>query len=195
MLRVDLAELLRQTGKNIVVDLNDAPSSDEDVTYLAPAVGRVTISNAGELVLVRGRFATKVQFECGRCLGEVREPINAEIEEQYSLTDVENPMYRDTQTAIVSDDENEVPPGLMDGTVMDLNVLLRQSVILNAPISPVCKEECLGLCPACGKNRNDSSSGCRCGRTARNTPLAALKQMFDARDEGDPAASNGASHA
>ncbi len=191
MLRVDLAELLRQTGKSIVVNIDDKPRPDEDVTYLAPAVGRVTITNAGALVIVRGRFSTIVQMECGRCLGEVREPISAEIEEQYSLTDVENPMYRDAHIAIVPDEENEVPLGLMDGTVMDLNVLLRQAVILNAPLSPVCKEDCRGLCPVCGKNLNDASDGCRCGQTARNTPLSALKQMYDARSEGDSASDSG----
>ena len=195
MLRVDLAELLRHTGKHIVVDINDIPRSDDDVTYLEPAAGRVTITNAGALVLVRGRFNTVVQMECGRCLGDVREPISAEVEEQYSLTDVENPMYRDAQIAIVPDEENEVPPALMDGTVMDLNVLIRQAVILNAPISPVCKEDCLGLCPVCGENRNDASSGCKCRQTARNTPFSALKQIYEARTEIDSSSSNGAASA
>ena len=186
MLRIDLAELVRQPGKHIDEDIHEFPPSDDDVVYLEPVVGKITVTNGGELLLVRGHIAAVVRFECGRCLGEVRQSIDADLEEQFTLVDVEAAGYHNPLAVIVPDEENEVPPGLMDGTVIDLNVLIRQAVILNSPLSPLCKEECLGLCPTCGKNRNDPSSGCACAPVVRHTPLAALRALLpgDGGDEG-----------
>ncbi len=183
MLRIDLAELVRVTGKNIVVDINETPKSDDDVTYLAPAVGTVTITNTGSLVLVRGRIKTVIEMECGRCLLDVRQPIHAEIEEQYSLTEVESAHHNDAEAAIVADEENEVPPGLMDGTVMDLNVIIRQAVILASPLGPVCRDDCRGLCATCGRNLNDTTATCDCVQPQRYTPLATLKTLLQDEDE------------
>jgi uncharacterized protein len=118
-------------------------------------------------------------LECGRCLSEVREPIDAEVEEQYSLGAVENGRYNDSQIYIVEDEENEVPPGLMNGSGMDLEVIIRQAAILNSPLSALCRADCKGLCPVCGKNRNDPASGCQCEDRPRNRPLAALKGLFE----------------
>jgi len=178
MLKIDLAELMRQPGKQIVVDIDEAPPSDDDVTYVTPSRGRITIANTGDLVLVRGAVKVKVLLECGRCLGAVREPVVAEIEEQYSLSNVENARYNDTQISIVADEENEVPPGLMNGSVMDLGVVIRQAVILNTPLGPLCSPDCRGFCPKCGKNRNDPSAGCQCEVEPHNRPLAVLKELY-----------------
>ncbi len=178
MLRIDLAELLRHTGKHIDVDVDELPASDEDITYLKPARGRIGITNTGSLVLVRGRVKTVLKMECGRCLGEVHEDIEAEIEEQYTLSDMESSKFHDTQASLVADEENELPEGLMDGTIMDLNVVIRQAAILAMPIGPVCKQECRGLCLTCGKNRNEEPDACVCEQKTRNTPLAGLRELF-----------------
>ena len=183
MLKIDLAELIRQTGKHTIVDVDDLPVSDDDVTYLSPAKGKITISNTGDLILVRGWIRVVIAMECGRCLREVRQPIEAEIEEQYTLGGVETAGHHDVQVSIVPDEENEVPPGLMSGSVMDLNVIIRQAVILNSPLGPLCEQDCVGLCPTCGKNRNDPASGCRCREEKHNTPLAALRQLLASTEE------------
>jgi uncharacterized protein len=182
MLKIDLAELIRQTGKQIAVTVDDRPASDEDITYLSAVKGRIVIANTGDLVLVRGHVKTGIAMECGRCLGEVRQLIEADIEEQYTLAGVAGANQHDAQISIVADEENEVPPGLMAGTVMDLGVVIRQAVILCSPLSPLCKPDCLGMCPTCGKNRNDPASLCRCHETRRNTPLAALKELYASQE-------------
>lgn len=47
--------------------------------------------------------------------------------------------------------------------VIDLNPSIREEVILDYPIKPLCKENCKGLCVKCGKNKNEG--GCNCGST------------------------------
>jgi uncharacterized protein len=188
MLKVDLAELIREPGRHIEHRFDDLPQSDDDIEYMSSAVGRVTISNSGNLVVVRGRFVTSIRMECGRCLCEVTEPITADIDEQYTLTDVSLAGSHDTGLEIVGDEENELPIGLMDGNVMDLGILIRQSTMLAMPLSTLCKADCKGMCATCGKNRNLEANGCQCGHHARNTPLSVLKQLYNL--DGSEAESN-----
>lgn len=176
MLRIDLGDLLRTPGMEIAINIDETPPSDEDLSYAAPVRGLLTLTNAGELVLVRGSLKTTLLMECGRCLAEARVAIDAPVEEQYTLQDTET-AFHDVTPTIISDEENEVPPGLLTGTVMDLNVIIQQAVILNRPLRPLCKDDCLGLCPICGTNRNETP--CTCGNTARNTPFAQLKKLYE----------------
>jgi uncharacterized protein len=47
--------------------------------------------------------------------------------------------------------------------VIDLDPEIREEIIINYPVKPLCKADCLGLCPRCGKNLNEG--GCNCGST------------------------------
>lgn len=176
MLRLDLSEIMRTVGMHQAYEIDEAPYADEDIEFVSPIQGAATVTNSGRLILVRGGFTTTVELECARCLTEVRQPIKAEIEEQYSLAEVESATYHDVVPTIVQDDENEVPPGLFDGTVMDLAVLIRQAAILATPLSVLCREDCQGLCPACGKNRNQGA--CKCSSEQTNRPFASLRELF-----------------
>ena len=48
-------------------------------------------------------------------------------------------------------------------TLVDLSDAIREEVILDYPIKPLCQPDCLGLCAKCGKNKNEG--GCNCGST------------------------------
>ena len=185
MWRIDLSEIIRTVGKHQVYDIDERPFTDEDVEYVAPIRGRVTVTNSGRVLLVRGHIDTVVSLECARCLGEVREPVHAVLDEQYSLSEVENAVYHDVAPQIVQDQENEVPPGLFDGNVMNLNVLVRQAVLLASPLQPLCREECAGLCPTCGKNLNQGACACPPAGTGR--PLAALADLMKTERNGHTA--------
>lgn len=50
-----------------------------------------------------------------------------------------------------------------DSTVIDLNPDIREEVMLDYPMKPLCKQSCKGLCQKCGKNKNEG--GCPCGST------------------------------
>lgn len=183
MLRIDLAEIIRTVGKQQVYQIDEPPYTDEDVEYVAPIRGRITVTNSGRLLLVRGFIDTVVSLECARCLADIRQPVHATLEEQYSLSEVENATYHDVSPAVVADEENEIPPGLFNGNVLNLGVLIRQAVILNSPLSPLCRESCAGLCPTCGKNLNEGA--CACPKTS-GRPLASLADLL----KQDPASRN-----
>ena len=54
--------------------------------------------------------------------------------------------------------EEETYPLL--GDQLDLQPLARDAVLLNLPQVPLCREDCAGLCPVCGADRNDEPCGC-----------------------------------
>ena len=70
--------------------------------------------------------------ECGRCLIEVREPVQVEIRELFAYSEDQAFEYW------VQDDH------------VDLEPVIRDAVVLALPFQPVCQDDCLGLCPQCG---------------------------------------------
>ena len=111
-------------------------------------------------LLLQGKFSARTELECVRCLEAFSQPL------AWSFTD----LYAFTQRSI-SESNLLVPE---DGQI-DLAPLLREYALLEVPISPVCKEDCKGLCPVCGENLNRAD----CGHSPESTsPFAALKDLL-----------------
>ena len=46
-------------------------------------------------------------------------------------------------------------------TIIDFTDNLREEIMLSYPLQPLCRADCLGLCPVCGKNLNEGKCNCR----------------------------------
>jgi len=79
--------------------------------------------------------------ECRRCLRQVTGDVVNHVRELYEKD---------------SDGEDTYP---LVGDQLDLAPLARDAVLLELPQAPLCMEDCLGLCPECGANRNESDCG------------------------------------
>ena len=66
---------------------------------------------------------------------------------------------------------------------IDLNELLREQFYLALPMKPLCKDECLGICPQCGTNRNIAP--CDCNPHWEDPRLAGLKNLLEKRKHED----------
>lgn len=141
MLRFDLAEIIRTPGMVQVYDIHEPPFTDDDVEYVSPITGRVTVTNTGAVLLIRGPMRTTVSLDCSRCLEPLRVPIEAELEEVFDLKPVENPAHRDHEVQVIDDEVGNV----FDGKILQLAVLIRQAVLLAAPLQPLCREDCPGI--------------------------------------------------
>jgi uncharacterized protein len=103
------------------------------------------------------------------------------IEEQYSLSEAEQAGAAfDHTVQVVQDEENEVPQGLFEGRVLNFAILIRQAAILDIPLSPLCQEECRGLCPVCGINRNETK--CECDIRSTTKPLSKLADLIKQKE-------------
>lgn len=113
-----------------------APSTPIDID--------LTISAVSEGVLASADVRATAHGECTRCL----DPISLEIEQSFTeLFYYQAPRNtRQNQPEELGEDDNLT----MEGDEIDLELPVRDALILNLPINPLCKEECLGLCPDCG---------------------------------------------
>ena len=72
-------------------------------------------------------------------------------------------------------DESEAEMGFYEGDGVELNDVLREYVLLALPMQRVCSEDCKGICPVCGQNRNQKE--CACQAEAVDDRWAALKKF------------------
>lgn len=104
-----------------------------------------------EGILVRGTVAFSVERPCARCLTpQVRSHV-VDVAELF-----QDPRKRE--------DDDEEDPGyeiVDDLTAIDLSTMIRDAVLMDLPLRVVCDEDCQGLCPVCGANRNDGDCGHR----------------------------------
>ncbi len=104
-----------------------------------------------EGVLITGTARATMSGECGRCLEPVASPIEVEFQELYSYRD-QGPSRGASQP--VADDDKDELPVLVDDLV-DLEPLLRDAVVLELPMTPLCSDDCAGLCVDCGERLAD----------------------------------------
>lgn len=101
-----------------------------------------------EGILVSGSVRGRAVGECVRCLDEVVEDVDAELQELY--------VYPERAQAAVSEgvDEEDVP--VLDGGHVDVEPAVRDAVVPALPFRPVCSPDCQGLCPECGERLVDA---------------------------------------
>ena len=144
--RLDISEVIRTIGMQYRHKFALPPSAfvTGDATDLNAArtvAGEVILTNAGEALLLRGVAAASLWLECSRCLNRFEEPVETELEEEFSLISQFNAFRQEEIKAV---DENTTA-SVIDGMVLDLAELLRQSLLLAAPWQPICREDCPGL--------------------------------------------------
>jgi uncharacterized protein len=107
------------------------------------------------IVHVRGRAAIELRAQCSRCLEEVELAIDTPVEVALFPELAEPPAASDGELRA----EDMGVATYADDTI-DLGAVIHDEVFLELPMSPVCTESCLGLCPSCGQNRNEQPCAC-----------------------------------
>ena len=123
----------------------------------------------GDHYLVDGRTSASGQVGCGRCL----EPAKWQMESTFDLeVALAEKAPLDAELVL---DEADLDVVFLEEPVLDLEDLAIEQVLLEMPIRVLCSEECAGLCPRCGANRNKEED-CRC-ETEVDPRWAALKDL------------------
>jgi uncharacterized protein len=91
-----------------------------------------------EGVLISGTTRVPLVGECARCLDPITSEFEVEFQELY--------VYSDTR----SGGEAEEDERRLEGDFIDLEPVLRDAVVLALPLSPLCRDDCPGLCAECG---------------------------------------------
>ena len=131
--------------------------------------GRITRS--GQEVRLQGTITARAEVDCDRCLKSVSMPIETEFDVNYVPATT---YYGDERAELKEDD---LSLSVFDGEVIDLDELVREQVLLAMPPRILCGEECKGLCPVCGADRNGEECACEAKEIdPRWAALGSLKQ-------------------
>jgi len=153
-------------------DVELAPGSIEFLDPKLRQAGPLKAEGKVELVLgeirAKGHVAVNMEVDCDRCLEPAWCPIDSDFELYYRPVE---DGFGDEKAI----DPGEAEMGFYEGDGIELNDVLREYVLLALPMQRLCKEDCKGICPECGQNRNQIQCGCRAERI--DDRWAALKRI------------------
>jgi uncharacterized protein len=148
---------------------------------------RVTgrLSSAGpDRFYFRGRIEGTAQGECRRCLTDVTTPVVLESHLVFTSSEGED-----------ADEESDAYVFDAGERELDIRAAVREEWLLHVPSFPLCREDCAGLCPRCGGDRNLSADagGCRCAPERGDGRWDALRAISTTNTMHDAAPGSGSS--
>ncbi len=170
-MRYNLAQLLTEpTGSIRDYDVDDLFSGPENGADRAQGWVRVIRTHRG--MLVRAELETQVKLTCSRCIGQF-ELRSVLIMEEESFPTIDPATGRKTEPP----EEAEGVIHLDAQHVLDMTEVVRQYVLTEAPIKPLCRDDCPGLCPGCGSNLNKEK--CKCNTVPVDFPVGISSGTVD----------------
>jgi uncharacterized protein len=125
----------------------------EPLQQISPVLLEGTISRIEGGFALEAHCAFQGQLECSRCLASY--PF--ETNEPFSLL-----LYK--RAAPIPDvrelGKDELDVSYYDGAELDIGPIAEERIQMAIPMKPLCREDCLGLCPRCGQDRNLEPCGC-----------------------------------
>ncbi len=154
--------------EGLVVDLEEK-LNPSDVLLQCAAKSRISLNKVGTEIMITGRLNADMDLQCSRCLKEFRQSLDLPV----------NVVYHPIEEAgeerhALKDDEMDM--GFYKDGELDLSELLKEQVLLNEQMKPLCSEHCKGICPKCGTDLNTGQ--CDCIIKEVDPRLEALKNFF-----------------
>lgn len=185
-------QLNEPIGLGLLGDVLGGAASGEDTGFkpTRPSTLKASLRKVSGGVLLEGQFTAHLASECKRCLGGVE--LNLPVSFTLNLV----PESLATGEDFLDDDENEgsmekkervqgesggsfkledADEELFDGKTINLDPIVREQLLLALPMNALCREDCQGLCPQCGINRNEAK--CSCELKPVDPRLAPLKNI------------------
>lgn len=116
-----------------------APGSEVDLS--------VRLEGVVEGVLVSGTVTVRTTADCSRCLDVVHRLLQVDLQQLFE--------YPDVAAALPSEATDEEPLPTLQGDLIDLEPTVRDAVVLDLPLVPLCSDDCPGLCETCGARLAD----------------------------------------
>jgi uncharacterized protein len=120
-------------------------------------------------IRIQGSLSTTLESFCARCL----EPLTQDVNSSFDL--LYRPVGADAGRDEISVTDAEAEISYYEGEGILLDDVVREQILLAVPLKLTCREDCKGLCPHCGKNRNTET--CSCAVTLEEPRWAALKEI------------------
>jgi uncharacterized protein len=149
-----VAQLMREpVGSRREYDVDETCGNDQN-TAPFHVRGHVNLLRTDAGLLATADLESAVLMACSRCLGPAQVPVQLHIDEEFYpsvdvVTGVRLPHPNDPMALLI--DEHHI---------LNLCEPARQQLVVAEPMQPLCREDCAGLCPGCGRDRNEGPCGC-----------------------------------
>lgn len=165
---IEMGYLFHRNGATLPVELveriEDVTEYPAVVEFAEPVKIEGTLRNQDDVFVLEAKGAAVVTMQCDRCLSPVRKELCFEIKERFAHTGRE-------------DEETET----FAGDQIDLADYVKRGIIGELPMKLLCREDCKGLCPVCGKDLNEGD--CACDTTERDPRFESLRALFNDDEE------------
>jgi uncharacterized protein len=141
----------------------------EDIVIASPVITRLSLNKVGREIIIAGSLKVDIELQCSRCLKDFRQSLDIPV----------NVVYHPVEDAArerhaLKDDEMDM--GFYRGDELDLQELLKEQILLDTQMKPLCTEQCKGICPKCGKDLNFGQ--CNCSQKETDPRLEVLKKFL-----------------
>lgn len=169
---LNLSDVLTSEGmeiaREIPLEMTCYENGAESFPIVSKSPVRLTVANAGtDKAKLEGSVDLTLLAACGRCLEEVPVPLALCFERTILSPGAE------------ADEADDL--GFMDGFYLDVETFVHNEILINWPTKILCKEDCRGICPVCGRNRNEGP--CGCDTFVPDPRMAVIQDIFNKSKE------------
>ncbi len=147
-----------------------------------PAKVDLNIYESNNIFVIRGKIFVTLNLECSRCLKIFQRDEEIPI---FLVFKTEEYAPKGKKEKEVEIDEDNINTIFIDDTIVDIKKFLKNEILLQIPIKPLCRDDCEGLCPICGQNLNEGTCDCHKEKTdERMKKLQQIKEEMFGKEGG-----------
>lgn len=170
---VAVAGILHDLGADVVLDgdveIPDFQAGDTLFRAAGPGHLSATVVNGGDAVVLHGSIHVDLTTECVRCLEPFPLPLDVPLEGLYTTPDKAEELPEDQEWYLLGHETIDIAPAI------------ESAIRLELPFAPLHSEDCAGICPVCGCNRNLDACSCA-DEQDEPGPFDALKGLLTDED-------------
>lgn len=171
-MEINVSQMRKNPGESIKIQFEEVLESlnigKDSYIFNGPVQVDVKLTNTGRVISAEGNIKGTVELQCSRCLERFDLEIVAPFDEEYC--------HENDLGLIEEEGKDKDECHVYSGDKIYISADVQETVSLNLPMKPVCRESCAGICPTCGLNLNDNK--CKCENEELDPRLEVLKKLL-----------------
>lgn len=164
---LDLNEAVQHPGTKLRFELTTSLPDEADIDLLEPVSGALEVVSTGNVLLIGGKFKTRMVLECARCTEPIETELEFEMDDEFIVEGTPSGYMSGSHAKVVADE----PEPLFHENALIIDRYVRQGLHLNIPMQSLCAAGWEGPCP---KDPTGANKRSRSGHSA----FESLKNML-----------------
>ncbi len=162
-------EVFEIPEEGLNIEMEESPNI-EDLIITTPFRAVMHVEKKGSEVFIKGIVNGEIELQCSRCLNFFKMPIRTRFEITYHPIEILN------KEELVELKRDEMEVDFYRDGLINTEDIIRDQILLNIPMKPLCSEDCKGLCPICGIDLNEKE--CTCKKEEIDPRFAVLQSLL-----------------